>query len=745
MTSILALMSDLVVTTDMDGSVTWVNAAFERQSGHTLAQARGRHINALTQGPNAVVGILTDADRALASGQLCSGETTYTARNGSPYRVTFDMKPLHGADGRALGFLFMQKVVTEQRALESALRSERYFLTRMMDTGVSAVAAFDAQGRCVFANSEARHILDRLTRAQRLSAADWPLSRVTSDALPEDAQDALDMGDRADDHPDELPFARVVRTGRPVHGVIVALTLPDTPQRIFSVNAAPLRDEETAARVVVSMTDITARFQAEAARREAAAQARFDSRHDPLTGLANSRYFNTALAQARAPLTVLVVDIDNFRSIRTVLGRGVGNALLNAFGARLSQVLGDRGLLARIDGSSFAVRLDHATPEEADRVATEFHAALQQAFVLEQITVYATASIGLSHLAADNVASDTNAFGADNVAPDTNAEALLRQAEVANFAAKSGGGNRRARYSSDMDARMSRRNAIVQALRQALQEDQFELAFQPKFALSGAGSSGAGPGRLIGAEALLRWNAPDLGRVSPDEFIPIAEAAGVISDIDFHVMGIFARQLGRWRANWHDIPASINLSPHSFEDDTLAPRLLDLLAREGVASQSVTVEITETALISMSPAALSNIERFRRAGITLSIDDFGTGYSSFSYLQKLLVSEIKIDKSFVQLLPATLDDQGGPDHAGTRTIIHTMLTLAHTLGIRAVAEGVENVGQLAWLRQQGCHAIQGYLGGRAVSPDTFERTHLRPAVDAAPPRRTGLFQARSAQ
>lgn len=717
--AILSLMSDLVVSTDRDGAITWVNPAFERQSGYSLALARGRHIIDITIGPDGDPHTFAQITQAMAAMTACAGETTCTSNDGTAYHVSFDMKPLMDADGQALGFLFMHRVVTEQRALESALRSEQYFLTKMIDTGVSAVAAFDAKGRCVFANSEAREILDRLTRAERLCAASWPLARITLDAADTDAAD-IPAAESADDAPDELPFARVTRTGKPVHDMMVALLLPDAPRRIFSVNAAPLRDSETTARVVMALTDITARFEAEVARRSAAAQARFDARHDALTGLANGRHFNNELARATCPFTVIFIDIDNFRSIRTVLGRSVGDALLCAFGERLSQVLGARGLLARSEGNAFVIRLDHATPEAADALAQEFHSALQHAFVLEQITVYATASIGLSHHPADT----------DVKHPAT--QDLLRQAEVANFAAKSAGGNRQARYNPDMDARLSRHNIIIQALRQALQHNQFELAFQPKFGLAAGTFNPTQPHQLIGAEALLRWNAPKLGRISPEEFIPIAEAAGVISDIDFHVMAIFARQLGQWRANWHGIPASINLSPRSFEDSTLAPRLIELLKNEGVAAESVTVEITETALISMSDTALANINQFRQAGINLSIDDFGTGYSSFSYLQKFFVSEIKIDKSFVHLLPSTGKDSPATDNPGTRTIVRSILALARTLGIRVVAEGVETAGQLAWLQQEGCHAIQGFLGGRAVSPKTFEQTYLRPARSLGP-------------
>ncbi|MGO4908477.1 EAL domain-containing protein [Pseudorhodobacter sp. W20_MBD10_FR17] len=719
MAGILSLMSDLVALTDNDGFITWVNSAFERRSGYALDEAIGRHISDITIGHASDRTTFADVSRAFAKREACSGETTYASKNGIMYRVSFDLKPMQNEMGVPTGFLFMHRDITNQRELESSLRSERYFLTRMIDTGVSAVAAFDSVGRCVFANSEARDILDSLTRAERLCAASWPLRRITAEPLELDGEGSK-ADDEFEDEPEELPFARVMRTGKPLHGMVIELLVPGTARRVFSVNAAPLRDSETAASVVMALTDITARFEAEAARRRTAIQAQFDARHDDLTGLPNGRYFNSALAKAVAPLTVILIDIDNFRSIRSVLGRRTGDALLCAFGERLAQVLNARGFLARSEGNAFSVRLDSATPQAVEDLAQEFRNALQHAFILEEITVYATASMGISYHAAGSVGE----AGANN--------SLLRQAEIANFAAKTAGGNRLAYYNTAMDTRLSRRNVIVQALRRALQENQFELAFQPKFAMPSVLGAHGVPLQLIGSEALLRWNAPDLGRVSPEEFIPIAEAAGVISDIDFHVMGIFARQLGRWRAAGLHAPASINLSPRSFEDCTLAPRLLELLDGEGVAAETVTVEITETSLISMSEAALANINQLRQAGVHLSIDDFGTGYSSFSYLQKLIVSEIKIDRSFIHLLTADDNGEDTENYHGTRMIVRSILALARTLGIRAIAEGVENAEQLAWLQQEGCHSIQGFLGGRAVSADTFERTYLHRPNEAKP-------------
>jgi len=421
---------------------------------------------------------------------------------------------------------------------------------------------------------------------------------------------------------------------------------------------------------------------------------------DGLTGLPNGAGFGAVLARAMPAqgASVLIVDIDNFRCVKTVLGRSVSDALLRALSDRLAGLLEDRATLARSDGDAFSVLVPGGT-QIADRVARDLRAAIARPFDLDQITVYVTASIGISRLTG----------------PGEAPEALVRQAEVASFAARTAGGNRQARYTRSMDARLSRRGRVVQALRHALGTDQFALAFQPKFSVT------ADPLRLTlaGAEALLRWHAPGLGDISPDEFIPIAEASGVITEIDARVMDIFACQMGRWRRAGHAIPASVNLSPRSFEDETLARRLLDALARERVAPGGVSVEITETSLVSMSPAARANLSQMRAAGIALSVDDFGTGYSSLGYLQTLTVSEIKIDKSFIAPLPPH------PGDTGTEKIVRTILALAHGLDIRVVAEGVENAAQAVWLADAGCHLMQGYLGGRAVAPEAFEGLYLR--------------------
>lgn len=424
-----------------------------------------------------------------------------------------------------------------------------------------------------------------------------------------------------------------------------------------------------------------------------------------------------------APFAVLMIEIDDLRGMRAVQGNLVANALPRAVAARLGRIIANRGILTTAGTGAFAIGLPGASPETADALAQDLLAAIRRPFELHRATVYVTASIGIAQQQGDARAT-------------TDPGLVIRHAEAAGFAAHSAGGNRRQLFCPAMDARQSRRGRMVQDLRHALHTNQCSLAFQPKFSLpdelsaSFSLETGQAPAqcRLVGAEALMRWTSPALGHVSPEEFIPLAEANGMISMIDFHVMELFAQQLGRWRASGYDLPASVNLSPLSFEDDALAQHLLNLLKYEGVAPDSVTVEITEMSLMSMSPQVLDNLDRFRRAGITLSVDDFGTGYSSFSYLQKLIVSEIKIDRSFVRGLVAEsvdsrlIDETTG--HLSTATIVKSIMAMARSLDLHVIAEGVENVAQLEWLHAAGCREFQGFLGGHAVQPDKFEELYL---------------------
>ncbi len=682
---IVEMMTNLVEIVDTEQRIVWTNKAFEDETGHALNNIRGLDLSDLLLGEASNREVADEVRLAISEGRGLEAENINYRKDGTPYWVTFNMQPLNDTTGRLTGFVFVETVITERRELESILRAERDFLGALTETSVSAVVACDVAGNCVFANSEAERLLRRPAHKTFPRATVWPLS-----SLSESVASAF-----------ETPFRHVMKTGVKIRAMNVALTHPDETRRILSVNAAPLTDVSTRARVIITLTDITAQYEAEDAIREATLQALRNAEYEQVTGLPNRYQLTRHLAaaikeypQPQAKLYVAIIDLDGFKTIKTVLGHDIGDDLLSSVANRLSEAAGTAVMIACIGGDSFVASV-RADIKEIDDLMMTLLKAIAKPYDLHQTNIFITASIGV----------------ACQQSPDDTAETLIQKAEVASYASNTQGGNKHSYHDTDIEVQFTRRSDILQALRDALQSDQFELAFQPKYALTSGFPH-------IGAEALLRWTSPTLGRVGPAEFIPVAEAAGVISEIDFHVMDIFARQLGIWQQAGLVIPSSMNLSPRSFENVDLAPHLLARLAAENVPCGNVTIEITETSLVSSSRTALENIECFKRAGITLAVDDFGTGYSSLSYLQRLIVSEVKIDKSFVQKIGRS---QGTEN---SEAIVRTILMLAKNFGLRSVAEGVETLDQLTWLRQEGCDAIQGYLGGKAMSAEKYEAIFL---------------------
>ncbi len=257
---------------------------------------------------------------------------------------------------------------------------------------------------------------------------------------------------------------------------------------------------------------------------------------------------------------------------------------------------------------------------------------------------------------------------------------------------------------------------MIQAMHRGLREDRFHLVLQPKFDL-------AEPPRMVGAEALLRWFDPDFGEVPPGQFIPLAECAGLIFEIDLMVVTLATRLLARWAPGGPVVPLAINISAQSFQQVNIVDDILSRIRAAGVDPRRLQLEITETALMQRIEVTFRNIRRLRDEGIGVVIDDFGTGYSSLSYLQRLPLAGLKIDQSFVAKL-----DRNDP---GTEAIVRAILSMAGALGLDTVAEGVETPAQLSWLRAQGCDTVQGFLLGVPLAADVFASRFLNEAKDMA--------------
>jgi diguanylate cyclase (GGDEF)-like protein len=411
--------------------------------------------------------------------------------------------------------------------------------------------------------------------------------------------------------------------------------------------------------------------------------------HDDLTGLANRRLLREdaghALARSGREATrvaVLLIDLDGFKEINDTLGHGVGDRLLQQVGERLADTVRGADSVARLGGDEFAVLAVGLQPvDEPDHLAARLQQALHLPFHVEGLTLDVEASIGVA------------------VAPEhgKDIDTLLRCADVAMYAAKADRAGV-AVYAPRFDEHTPQRLAMLGELRRALEgQEQLVLHYQPKVSLDEDG--------LVGVEALLRWHHPTRGLVAPGDFLPTAEGAGLIHDLTRYVLAAALRQSAVWQGQGQPIPVSVNVSTRCLLDLSLPDRVAELLSLHGVPADLLVLEITETTIMADPGRALTVLQRLSEQGIHISIDDFGTGYSSMSYLRRLPVDEIKIDRTFVS-------DLAG--HEYDPALVRTMVDLGHSLGLNVVAEGVEDTQTLTRLSALGCDVAQGYLTGRPM-------------------------------
>ncbi len=412
--------------------------------------------------------------------------------------------------------------------------------------------------------------------------------------------------------------------------------------------------------------------------------------HDLLTQLPNRRLLRDHLEQAirvaqreHARVALLLLDINRFKEINNTLSHRNGDLLLRQVGPRLRRMLRESDLIAHLGGDEFAVLLPDADGHGATLVAQKVLDAFEEPFVLEEVTVAVGAGIGIA------------------VYPDhgDGADLLMQRADVAMYVAKEAG-NEYFVYASDRDHYHPDRLALMGALRRAIDDNQLFLLYQPQVCVK--------TGRVVGVEALVRWRHPERGVIPPDQFILLAEHAGLIKPLTLWVLTAALRQCRGWHDRGIAISVAVNLSARSLQDAGLPDQVAAILHHAGAAPGSLELEITESVIMADPARALEILTRLNAMGVRLSIDDFGTGYSSLSYLKKLPVESIKIDKSFVISMVTDQDDA---------VIVRSTIDLAHTLGLKVVAEGVEQRETWDRLAALGCDSAQGYYLSRPQPAD----------------------------
>ena len=476
-------------------------------------------------------------------------------------------------------------------------------------------------------------------------------------------------------------LVRVVREGEGFMFDDLRLNPNDPTIPIFSADVFPLPGRN----VGVSLQDVTDRVvAAEVLRRQAL--------HDGLTGLPNRTLLNDRLRHAlqrssrtAEPVSLIVMDLDQFKEVNDALGHDHGDRLLIEMSRRLQRELdGQADTVARLGGDEFAVLLtDDGSLDAAKGVAAQISRALEDPFHLGGITLQVNASVGIAVYPEHAVDSET----------------LARRADVAMYTAKrSGGGS--AVYSPEHDHTSVRRLALLGELRRAITDDELVLHYQPSIDLT--------TGEVCGAEALVRWQHPTHGLMAPVEFIELAEVSGLIQPLTRWVIEHTVAQICAWQDQGLQLGVAVNLSVRNLYDHELAGWLGDLLATAAIDASMLTLEITESELMDDPLYAMEVLGKLKALGVATSIDDFGTGYSSLAYLKNLPIDELKIDRSFVGSMVTDESDL---------TIVRSTIDLSHNLGLDVVAEGVEDAATLAQLAELGCDRAQGFYISAPLAAD----------------------------
>jgi diguanylate cyclase (GGDEF)-like protein/PAS domain S-box-containing protein len=551
----------------------------------------------------------------------------------------------------------------------------------------------------------------RLARAQRIAHLgnwEWDLRTnhfqgsaelhrlfgVGSDYFPETCEAFWRMV-----HPDDREIVKCSITealqGRKMASTDHRIILPDGSIRIVHQQAEVISDETGVSRWMMgTVQDITERKQAEE-------QIRFLAYYDSLTSLPNrlllKEHLNYTLKQAQRHdhmVAVLFLDLDRFKRINDTLSHSVGDSLLQGVAERLVQCVRKSDIIARhasdevtnlahFGGDEFTLLLPKIIHvEDAARVARRLLRTLSDPFMLDTHEVVITTSIGISVYPADGQDVDS----------------LLKNADTAMYHAKDMGGNCYQFYSQSMNAKAFERLTLEHNLRKALENEEFLLYYQPQLDLH--------TDKIVGVEALIRWQHPEMGIISPAEFIPLAEETGLILPLGTWVLRTACAQSKVWqKVGLGSLRVGVNLSALQFRQQDLLETISQVLRDTGVDPQYLELELTESTIMRQAKETITTLQALKAMGIRIAIDDFGTGYSSLGYLKRFPIDTLKIDRSFVKDIPTNADDTA---------ITTAIIAMAHTLKLSVVAEGVETTDQLAFLQTQHCDEIQGYLLSKPV-------------------------------
>lgn len=683
---IVSNLNEVVFQTDLQTRWTFLNAAWTDVSGYTVEESLGQPAGRLVHPEDRPEVMRYFASLMDGQNEAIRHEARGVDKNGNVKWVEFYVRLLRDDDGTITGTTGALMDVTERRTAEFALREteKRY---RTLVEQIPVVPYVDLPDEL----SSTQYVSTRISELMGYTPAEWTEPGVWVRLThPEDK--ARVMAEHHRSNVDRLPFIAEYRM-RHKSGHYVWVR----DEAVFVPS-----DDGTDGVWQGVLMDITHRKVLED-------QLVHQAFHDPLTGLANRSLFSDRVQHAlshrhrqdASPLAVLFIDLDDFKTVNDSLGHATGDQLLRAVASRLEGALRLSDTAARLGGDEFAVLVEDMTGlESAERVAERVVEAIDRPFQLQGREISIKPSIGIA------VTEDR----------ETGVDELLRNADLAMYMAKRGGKNRYAMYEPGMHVAALGRLQMKADLDRAIEDNQLVLHYQPIVDLQTL--------EIMGCEALVRWNHPNRGLVPPNDFISVAEETGSINLLGRWVIREACRQANAWRQEGLQIPRfTVNLSGKQLHDPSLAADVDESLTESGIDPVFLTLEITESALMTDIGTSIEMLQALKRLGVRLAIDDFGTGYSSLSYLQRFPLDVLKIDRSFVSGM-----ERGDEDAALAQAVVR----LGQTLRLETIAEGIEIEEQRSALLAAGCVLGQGFLFSRPVTGEAMgsllaEQGHGAPA------------------
>ena len=664
----LEAAANSIAITDLEGMIVWTNPAFSALSGYSAEEVLGGNFLLQHSGEHDTL-LHRQIWRTIASGETWRGEITNSRKDHRLYVGEMTITPVSLNANGISHFVAINQDITARKQAEESLRHAEEKYRAIFEDAVVGIFQFSAEGRPLSINRALAHTYGYDSPEQLLAE----VSNVASQLF-------VDPGQMRE-------LLRVLDEKGVVGGAEMQIYCRDRTRKWVLANMRAVRDARGNVELLEgTVEDITDRKLAEE-------RVEFLAYYDALTELPNRTLLRDRLAQALAgaarrknKLALLFLDLDRFKVINDSLGHSFGDLLLQKVAERLQEQAREQDTVARIGGDEFLVVLSSINePADAGVAAERIQKVLATEFAIQDRSFSVSCSVGISIFPE---------HGSDG-------ESLIKNADAALYCAKESGRNTFRFFTDDMNAQVMERLTLENGLRQALEQKEFFLLYQPQMEIS--------TGRIIGVEALIRWQHAELGLIPPDKFIPVAENCGLIMPIGEWVLKTACKQARKWQDDGLlAVPVAVNVSAVQFRPEGFCGLIAAVLEESGLAPEYLELELTETLLLSNADMMFLVLQDLKSMGLKLAIDDFGTGYSSLSYLRQFPVGKLKIDRSFIR------DVAVNPDSASIATAI---ISMAKGLNLKVIAEGVEDEAQMSFLRAHQCDEIQGYFFSKPLTVD----------------------------